>query len=309
MKALAAYIVSGRWQAVLVATLSGALTVLAPPFGSMLNYLAAAVVALVTLHIGALAGLQVMVIATAIMLLLFQLLGEQTLVALVLVLMLWLPCWMTATVLQRTNNMGQALKAAALFGACLLLLVFGLYGNPAAWWLGQLQQVEATLAEAGLSFPALADEQLLQEISALMTGVVFASLVIGVAASLQLARWWQSVLVRPGAFRDEFYELRLGFTNGLVTLAIMLVARFTQGTVSEFASQLAMIMLVPYLLVGLAVIHKLLRQAGRGAGWLVAVYVLLAVMPQATLLLAAGGLLDTWIDFRRRLARDEGSTD
>ncbi len=282
---------------------------LAPPFGSVLNYLAAAVVALVTLHIGALAGLQVMVIATAIMLLLFQLLGEQTLVALVLVLMLWLPCWMTATVLQRTNNMGQALKAAALFGACLLLLVFGLYGNPAAWWLEQLQQVEATLAEAGLSFPALADEQLLQEISALMTGVVFASLVIGVTASLQLARWWQSVLVHPGAFRDEFYELRLGYTNGLVTLAIMLVARFTQGTVSEFASQLAMIMLVPYLLVGLAVIHKLLRRAGRGAGWLVAVYVLLAVVPQATLLLAAGGLLDTWIDFRQRLARDEGSTD
>jgi hypothetical protein len=309
MKALAAYIVSGRWQAALVATLSGALTVLAPPFGSMLNYLAAAVVALVTLHIGALAGLQVMVIATAIMLLLFQLLGEQTLVALVLVLMLWLPCWMTATVLQRTNNMGQALKAAALFGACLLLLVFGLYGNPAAWWLEQLQQVEATLAEAGLSFPALADEQLLQEVSALMTGVVFASLVIGVTASLQLARWWQSVLVHPGAFRDEFYELRLGFTNGLVTLAIMLVARFTQATVSEFASQLAMIMLVPYLLVGLAVIHSLLRRAGRGAGWLVAVYVLLAVVPQATLLLAAGGLLDTWIDFRRRLARDEGSTD
>ena len=87
----------------------------------------------------------------------------------------------------------------------------------------------------------------------------------------------------------------------------MLLARFTQGTVSEFAAQLAMIMLVPYLLVGLAVIHTLLRRKGRGGGWLVAVYVLLAIVPQATLLLAAGGLMDTWIDFRRRLARDEGS--
>jgi hypothetical protein len=26
----------------------------------------------------------------------------------------------------------------------------------------------------------------------------------------------------------------------------------------------------------------------------------LAILPQATLLLAGGGLLDTWIDFRRR---------
>jgi len=307
MKALAAYIVSGRWQAVLAALICGSLTILVPPFGGILNYLAAAVVALVTLHVGMLAGLQVMVVAAAITLLLYQLLGAQAVVGLVLVLMLWLPCWATAAVLQQTNSLGQALKAATLFGVCLLLLVFGLYGNPAAWWLEQLQQVETTLAEAGLSFPALADVQLLQEVSALMTGVVFASLVIGVLASLLLARWWQSVLVHPGAFRDEFYKLRLGVMTGLITLGIMLLARFTQGTVSEFSAQLAMIMLVPYLLVGLAVIHSLLKRTGRGGGWLVAVYVLLAIVPQATLLLAAGGLLDTWIDFRRRLARDEDS--
>ena len=307
MKALAAYIVSGRWQAILVAVISGVLTILVPPFGGVLNYLAAAVVALVTLHVGVLAGLQIMAIAAAIILLFYQLLGVQAVVALVLVLMLWLPCWMTAAVLQQTNSLAQAMKTATLFGVCLLLLVFGLYGSPAAWWMEQLQQVEAVLAEAGMSFPALADVQLLQEVSALMTGVVFASLVIGVIASLLLARWWQSVLVHPGAFRDEFYALRLGNTNGLVTLGIMLIARFTDGTVSEFGAQLAMIMLVPYLLVGLAVIHTLLKRKGRGGVWLVAVYVLLAIVPQATLLLAAGGLLDTWIDFRRRLARDEGS--
>jgi hypothetical protein len=307
MKVLAAYIVSGRWQAVLIAAISGALTILVPPFGSLLNYLAAAVVALVTLHVGMLAGLQVMALATVITLLFYQLLGVQIAVALVLILMLWLPCWMTAAVLQQTNSLGQALKAAALFGTCLLIMVFAFYGNPSAWWLEQLQQVVAALAEAGLSFPALEDTQLLQEVSALMTGVVFASLVIGVTASLLLARWWQSVLVHPGAFRDEFYELRLGYTNGLVTLGIMLLARFTQGAISEFGAQLAMIMLVPYLLVGLAVIHKLLKQKERSGGWLVAVYVLLAFVPQAMLLLAAGGLLDTWIDFRRRLVRDEGS--
>jgi len=307
MKALAAYIVSGRWQAILVVVISGVLTILVPPFGGMLNYLAAAVVALVTLHVGMLAGLQIMAIAAAITLLFYQVLGLQAVVALVLVLMLWLPSWMTAAVLQQTNRLGQAMKAATLFGVSLLLLVFGVYGNPAAWWLEQLQQVEATLAEAGIAFPALADLELLQEVSALMTGVVFASLVVGVLASLLLARWWQSVLVHPGAFRDEFYELRLSQMNGLITLGIMLIARFTDGDVSEFGAQLAMIMLVPYLLVGLAVIHALLKRNGRGGGWLVAVYVLLAIVPQATLVLAAGGLLDTWIDFRRRLARDEGS--
>jgi hypothetical protein len=308
MKALAAYIVSGRWQAILVVVISGVLTILIPPFGGMLNYLAAAVVALVTLHVGMLAGLQIMAIAAAVVLLFYQLLGVQVVVGLVLVLMLWLPSWMTAAVLQQTNSLGLAMKAATLFGVCLLRLVFGMYGSPAAWWLEQLQQVEATLAEAGMSFPALADMQLLQEISALMTGVVLASLVIGVLASLLLARWWQSVLVHPGAFRDEFYELRLGHMNGLITLGVMLIARFTDGTASEFGAQLAMILLVPYLLVGLAIIHAILQRKGLGGGWLIAVYVLLAIVPQATLLLAAGGLLDTWIDFRRRLVRGEDST-
>jgi len=70
--------------------------------------------------------------------------------------------------------------------------------------------------------------------------------------------------------------------------------------VRDMAAQAVMIMLVPYLFAGLAVIHGLVAGAGRGRGWLIAVYVALAILPQSTLLLAGGGLLDTWIDFRRR---------
>jgi hypothetical protein len=115
------------------------------------------------------------------------------------------------------------------------------------------------------------------------------------------------VLVRPGAFREEFGNLRLGNLAGLLTLGMLLVARLTQDTISEITAQLAMIMLVPYLLAGLAVVHSLVKQTGRGYGWLAAVYLLLAFVPQATLLLAAGGLLDTWVDLRRRLDRGERS--
>ena len=130
-----------------------------------------------------------------------------------------------------------------------------------------------------------------------------ASLVTGVIGSLLLARWWQSLLVHPGAFREEFCNLRLGNTVGLLTLGMMVLARVATNVPGDVAAQLAMVMLVPYLLVGLAVIHSLVRRAGRGTAWLVAVYVALAFLPQASLLLA-GGLLDTWLDFRRRLGRD-----
>lgn len=309
MKAVVAYIVSGRWQAVLITACCGVLSLLLPWLGGVLNYLAAAVVGLVTLHVGMLPGLQVLVIATAVTVLFYQLVGVQAAIGLVMVLMLWLPCWITSAVLRQSRDLGQALRAATVFGVSLLLAVFVMFGDPAAWWLEQLQAIALHLEEMGVVDSPLGDPELQQQIAPLLTGVVLASLVIGVIASLLLARWSQSVLVHPGGFRDEFYRLRMGFVTGLVTLAVMLMARLTQGTFSDFSAQLAMIMLVPYLLVGLAVIHSLLKQNSRGSGWLIAVYVLLAVVPQATLLLAAGGLVDTWVDFRRRLGRDGDSPD
>ena len=304
MKALVAYIVSGRWQAVVVATAAGLVSLLLPWLGGVFNYLAAAVIALITLHVGLAPGLQVLVISTTVTVVFYQLLGAQAAVGLVLMLLLWLPCWMASVVLLQSRNLGKALRAATGFGAVLLLMVFAMFGDPSSWWLQQLQQIGDALEQAGLSFSGLDDAELQQQVAKLLTGVVLASLVVGIIASLLLARWWQSILVHPGGFREEIFDLRLGYAAGLVTLAVMLVARLTQGVVSDFSAQLAMILLVPYLLVGLAVIHSLLQQHQRGKGWLVAVYVLLAILPQATLLLAAGGLVDTWVDFRQRLGRD-----
>jgi len=309
MKALAAYIVSGRWQAVLITTAAGLISLLVPLLGGVFNYLAAAVIALVTLHVGLLPGLQVLVIATTVTVLAYQLVGVQAVVGLVLMLLLWLPGWMAAAVLWRTRDLGKALLATTVFGALLLLAVFAVFGDPVPWWLAQLQQVGAALEEAGVALTGMDEPELQRQLAGLLTGVVLASLIVGVIASLLLARWWQALLVHPGGFRKEFLGLRLGLAAGLVTLAVMLAARLTQGVFSEFCAQLAMILLVPYLLVGLAVIHSLLQQHQRGKGWLVAIYILLAILPQATLLLAAGGLVDTWVDFRRRLGRNGSPPD
>jgi hypothetical protein len=303
VKALAGYIVSGRWQAALVATASGLLALILLP----LSCLGAAAIALVTLHIGLFSGLQVMGLAAASVILLYLLAGVQLTLVIVILLLLWLPCWLAAAILQQTRNLGAAFKAATLFGVTLLLLVYASIQEPAAAWLEVLKVMLAMFEEAGFKLDGLSDEQLLQEFAALMTGVALSWLVLGIIASLLLARWWQSLLVHPGAFREEFGNLRLGNLAGMLTVGMLLVARLTQDTISEISAQLAMILLVPYLLVGLAVIHSLVKQAGRGTGWLVAVYLLLAFVPQTTLLLAAGGLLDTWVDLRRRLGRDERS--
>ena len=304
MKALAEFIVRGRWQAVLVTTACGAMTLILTP----LNYLAAAAVALVTLHVGLLQGLQVLLIAAALTVLLYQLLGIHPAVVAIMVLLMWLPCWVLAAVLQVTRRLDRVLMAAVLIGAVMLFAVYVLLGDPVPWWIERLHDLRTWLESRELSVTNLTDEQLLHDVAALMTGLVLASLLIGVRGSLMLARWWQSRLVHPGAFGEEFCSLRLGYPVGLLTLAVMLAARFVSGSAGELIAQLAMIMLVPYLLVGLAVVHSLVRQTRRSSVWLAVIYVLLALIPQATLLLAGGGLLDTWVDFRRRV-RAKGGGD
>jgi len=301
MKVLAEFIVSGRWQAVLIITACGAMTFMLPPFSTMLNYLAASAVALVTLHIGVLQGLQVLLIAAAVTVLFYQLLGLPAAVGAIMVLLFWVPCWVLAIQLGRSRRLEQALRSAVLFGLLLLLAIYGLYGDPVPWWIERLQTLQGVLDDAGLAVTSLSDAQLLHQVAALMTGLVLASLIIWVLGSLMLARWWQSQLVHPGGFRDEFCNLRLGNTSGLLTLTAMIATRLVPGSGGELIAQIAMLMLVPYLLIGLAVVHTLVRLAGKSNAWLVLVYVLLALVPQTTLLLAGGGLLDTWVDFRRRL--------
>lgn len=308
MKALAGFIVRGRPQAILIAALSGMAAFLLPPVSTLTNYLGAAVVGLVTLHINPLQGLLVLGAAALLTVLFYQFAGVPALAVAATVLVLWVPCWLISVVLRHTVSLASAMRFAAALGVCALLLVYGLYGDPAPWWFERLQQLASALEEANL-FPGglPADEPLLEGLSRLLTGVVLASLMLGAVCSVMLARWWQSLLVNPGGLHREFCELRLGQATGVLTLGVMLLGQFTEGAVSDLGAQAAMIMLVPYLLAGLAVMHALVASTGRGRGWLIAVYVMLMILPQALLVLAGAGLLDTWIDFRRRFGG--GGTD
>ena len=286
MKALADYIVRGRWQAVLVASLSGTMSFMLPPFSTVLNYLAAATVALVTLHIGKLQGLQVLFIAAAITVVFYQLFDMQSAVVAIMIVLLWLPCWALAAVLQQTRQLDTVFKATVLFGTVLLLAVYGVYGDPVPWWVERLQTIKGLLEGAGLAVTDLSDEQLLRDVAALLTGLVLASLLIGVLSSLLLARWWQSVLVHPGGFGEEFCGLRLGHVAGLLTLCAMLASRLVSGSTGELVAQLALIMLVPYLLVGLAVILSIFLQSVGSTAWFVTVFVMLAMLPNSTVLMS-----------------------
>jgi hypothetical protein len=208
---------------------------------------------------------------------------------------------MISLVLRRTVSLAGAMLAAAVLGLVALALIYTVTGDPAAWWYEHLMLIRSALEEAGLFPQGVSVDALLQDLSRLMTGVVIASLALGAVCSLLVGRWWQALLVNPGGLHSEFCSLRFPQLTGLLVLGLMIVSQFIQGPASDMAAQGVLVMLVPYLFAGLAVLHGLVARQGRGRGWLIAVYALLGIIPQTALLLSGLGLVDTWIDFRTRL--------
>jgi len=302
MKSLAVFIVSGRFQAILAASLCGMLAFLLPPFSTLTNYLGAAVVSLVTLRIGVQQGLLVLVAATVVTMLFYQLTGVPAATIAVTITMLWVPSWLISLVLRRTVSLAFAILAAGVLGVLTLVMIYVLAGDPAPWWHEHLLQIRSALETAGLFPHGVSIDDLLLELSRLMTGVILASLALGAVCSLLLGRWWQAMLVNPGGLHSEFCSLRYPRAIGALVLGLMVFSQFTHGAASSLAAQAVLVMLVPYLFAGLAVLHGLVARQGRGKGWLFAVYVLLGIVPQTALLLAGLGLVDTWVDFRRRFA-------
>jgi hypothetical protein len=298
---------AGRMQAMLVAAASAILSLLMPPITAPFTYVGSAAVMLVTLRRGPQEGLLVLAGAALATALLARLAVGQPVAVVVAMLLLWLPGWLVAWVLRRTVSLARALQSAAAIGGVSILAVYALLGDPAPQWKELLQALLGTALEQGaMELEPGQMDRLLNEAARMMTGTMAAALVLGLIVSLLLARWWQSLLYNPGGFRQEFHPLALPPLMAWLTLGLLLGARLTEGLAASLSLQLGLVAIVPYLFVGLAVLHGLAAKAGTRPGWLVALYVVLLLVPQAAVVLVVLGLLDTWGRFRTRLGGPRG---
>jgi hypothetical protein len=308
MRALAGLIVASPLQAVGVIALCTVLSFLAPPLTSLLSYVGAAALALYSLHIGANRGLLVLLGAALATGLLSQVVLHQGVAVAITSMLLWLPVWIAAGVLRVTLSLAMAMLVLGGLAMLAVLLVFAVYGDPAPWW----QQLLHGMVERLATQPELQDTvdrlyAFVEQVAPLMTGSLAAGLVFAALTCLMLGRWWQSLLVKPGALRTEFYALRLNATLSLLGVVITGLAAFKLGMVSKIALQWSLIAMVVYLFVGLAVLHATLANLKAAKGWLVAAYVIMSLLPQALLMVVVIGLLDPWLDLRRRTAKAESN--
>jgi hypothetical protein len=304
MRALAGLIVKGPLQAVLVIALCTALSFLAPPLTSILSYGGTAALALFSLHAGARVGALVMLGAALVTGILTELLMQHGMAVVVTSLLLWVPVWLAAVVLRETRSLAMAMLVSSGLAMAGVLLVFMLFGDPGQWWLEHLQAlIEGLAAQQEIDTTALTGFAV--QVAPFMTGALAAGLSFATLTCLLLGRWWQSLLVKPGALRNEFYAVRLNRLLSLLGIAVLALAALEFGVVSTLALQWALVVTVLFLFVGLAVVHATLANLKAARGWLIAIYVLMSLLPQALLLVAATGMLDPWLDLRRRTAKAE----
>lgn len=292
MRSLAAFIMRGRVQAVLVAVV----TSLVP----LLGWFGAVALALVTLRQGAGYGLTVAAAAWALLAVAYGLLAGLPQLALQPVLELWLPTLVLALWLRRTVSLPSTLRlAGCLAGAAVLWLHFAYPDPAAAFWAPLMELVGSVAGDQGTSANenwAVFSERVLP----LMTGLWALSLEAAAVAALLLARWLQSLLYYPGGFRKEFHALDLGRPAAIVTGALLIAATVAgYGLVYD----LALVVSAVFVLQALALAHGLVAARGWGRGWLIALYVLLPLLFE---LLVVVGIADAAFNWRRRLMARSG---
>lgn len=258
--------------------------------------LSAAVVAFVILRRGEAAAVRAGGICFAILVVVSLLMLRSAVAIPIAALFSWLPAIAAAAVLRRTSSLAWALLAVSAIGAASVVLLALVTGDPEAFWAGEITRMMSLLAEQGNI--AVDAEQIAPAAATLafwMTGMAGLSLFTTAVAALFIARHWQAALMNPGGFKAEFHALALGWPAAVVALLALLVAGVFQGPVS---AAIAMVIGACFVLQGLAVVHALVAKRGLSSFWLVGVYALLFI-PQTWLLLAALGLIDNQIAFRR----------
>jgi hypothetical protein len=295
MRTLAEFIMSSRMRAVMGISALGLLSLLMPP----LALLSSAAVALVVQRKGIRAGGEALLLsAMAAGALGFLALGNGFAVSGYLLLQ-WLPMVALAAWLRFSRSLAQTLTVALIASSLLILLPLLVPGGTD--WDGILKPLDQAFAEAEL-LDAAAREQVMAVLADWMVAILAVGFFLQSAFSLILARWWQAMLYNPGGFRAEFHELRLPRALSAVTMAIAVLASFN-GEQAGTLDFLALLLLAGYFFQGLALVHGAVAIRKLSTGWLVGMYILVIIaMIQTATILAAAGLADAWLDFRRRLA-------
>ncbi len=307
MQAFASYILRGPLQAIIVTAISSVTSLILPP----LAHVSGACVALVTLRKGLSNGIFVLAI-TGLLLGLVGLVSSVNFEMIkiyisAMVLVWWLPVVLTAAVLRFTRSLGLTILFLGILCMVVMSVSYLIIGDIPAWWQDMIPSMLQPMYDA-TDFNLSKEElnQLMANMSTVMTGFISATIVYLTMINLFIARWMQSILFNPGGFRAEFYGLKLDRRLGIFLLVVAAVSAFTSGIIANYALNLLILIATLYSLQGLAIVYAIIAALNAHIGWLIGLYVLMFfALPYVMLILSFTGLADNFMDFRSRIKKQK----
>lgn len=304
MYKLAANIAQGPLQAAMLsaafALLAFALLFAIPFLAALGVIFSAAAICLLLLAAGPSKALTALMISTVVTGLASYWLINAAGVAFVMLVGFWLPSFLFAYLLWRNRRI-----AMTLFSSCLLVIgiIVGLFvfGEPVQEWQRFYTEIVTPMMVESLG-PQIVQSweyQLLQDVRVLIMIVASQLWMLNVFALL-LARYWQSLLVKPGAFAEEFMHMRFGSLIAWLALAAVLISvLLPQGKWADVAMISMSMLIVLFTFQGFALLKFWANRYQISNLALGLVYIVVS-LPPLQIVLSLIGWSDNWIHFRRR---------
>jgi hypothetical protein len=291
---LAKFILKGQSQAALVAASMAILGLMVPPAA----WISAAAIVLMTLVHGPKSGLLTTALSLLGAAIFSYMIFATPQVAVIFVLLAWLPAWLIAMVLRQTVSLALSLQVLTVFSLLAVVVLYILFPNFGELWREPLDHMIAELVRQSDEFSLEELKQTEDWLIGFLPGLFASSIMFGTMLSLFLGRWWQAVFYNPGGFAKEFQSLNLGKISALVAIAIMLIAMLANNV---FAIALVTVVFVLYGMQAMSLLHAAINIRQLNATWLWAVYLIMLFVPQLLLLLILASLADPWLDIRQRI--------
>ncbi|MFT5082399.1 MAG: hypothetical protein ACI9Y1_000424 [Lentisphaeria bacterium] len=287
MRALALFIMRGRFQAVIIALI-----------GSWVPLLSQAALGMVTLRKGWQEGL--LLSLWALLPLLAGLwIGDVGFVLVYATSAVLFVTYALALVLRATVSWSHTLFLAVVLSIFSVLVINFFVADLSEELTGVYRTIIKDMASSGVEGGA-GSAQGFGGFTSIETSSLIAFWIgITSIAGVLLARWFQALAYNPGGFQREFHDLRLNVPLAVVSLLAFLFCTFKGNDYRLWAHLLGF----PLALAGLGLVHFVVVRLKWGVTPLVLMYVALIIFSPLAVVLIVAAFSDVWLDYRQKFIK------
>ena len=237
-------------------------------------------------------------IAAMLVVAIFLVSGQTAATAVGMLVVTWLPVMALVAVLVATRSVTMLMQLTVIAAVVGLLGFAVVVADPELFWQPYLQLLQEIFKERGLQVDATVMNADVMTMSAVLAFWLLYSSCMLLGYALYRG------LPRDTAEFGRFRDMRYGQVIALATALAWLLSYVVESTVLQ---NIASVLLVAFLMQGLALLHWMRHVEIIPVAAVIAVYALLPFLQVLlVMVLAVVGYTDAWIDFRRRFVKTKG---